>query len=80
MNLAKICVNHPVLTVMLNLVFIFFGIVSFSRLTMDLFPEVDGKSPEYIEIYTQTYQRGHRDRQMTLAVMGSGGVVSDTLP
>ena len=41
MNLAKICVNHPVLAVMLNLVFIFLGIVSFSTLTMDLFPEVD---------------------------------------
>ena len=41
MNLAKICVEHPVLAVMLNLVFIFLGIVSFSTLTMDLFPEVD---------------------------------------
>lgn len=41
MNLAKICVNQPVLAVMLNLVFIFLGIVSFSTLTMDLFPEVD---------------------------------------
>ena len=38
MNLAKICVNHPVLAVMLNLVFTFFGIVSFATLTMDLFP------------------------------------------
>ena len=41
MNLAKICVNHPVLAVMLNLVFIFLGVVSFSTLTMDLFPEVN---------------------------------------
>ena len=41
MNLAKICVEQPVLAVMLNLVFIFLGIVSFSTLTMDLFPEVD---------------------------------------
>ena len=41
MNLAKICVNQPVLAVMLNLVFIFLGVVSFSTLTMDLFPEVD---------------------------------------
>ena len=41
MNLAKICVEHPVLAVMLNLVFIFLGIVSFSTLTMDLFPQVD---------------------------------------
>ena len=41
MNLAKICVERPVLAVMLNLVFIFLGIVSFSTLTMDLFPEVD---------------------------------------
>ena len=41
MNLAKICVEHPVLAVMLNLVFIFLGIVSFSTLTMDLFPKVD---------------------------------------
>ncbi len=41
MNLTKICVEHPVLAVMLNLVFIFLGIVSFSTLTMDLFPRVD---------------------------------------
>lgn len=41
MNLAKICVERPVLAVMLNLVFIFLGIVSFSTLTMDLFPQVD---------------------------------------
>ena len=41
MNLAKICVERPVLAVMLNLVFIFLGIVSFATLTMDLFPEVD---------------------------------------
>ena len=41
MNLAKICVEQPVLAVMLNLVFIFLGIVSFSTLTMDLFPEAD---------------------------------------
>ena len=41
MNLAKICVEQPVLAVMLNLVFIFLGVVSFSTLTMDLFPEVD---------------------------------------
>ncbi len=41
MSLAKICVEQPVLAVMLNLVFIFLGIVSFSTLTMDLFPEVD---------------------------------------
>ena len=60
MNLARICVEHPVLAVMVNLVFIFLGIVSFSVLTMDLFPEVDipivtvrtiwfGASPEEIE-------------------------------
>ena len=41
MNLAKICVDQPVLAVMLNLVFIFLGIVSFLTLTMDLFPEAD---------------------------------------
>ena len=41
MNLSKICVNHPVLAVMLNLVFIFLGVVSFATLTMDLFPEVN---------------------------------------
>ena len=41
MNLTKICVEHPVLAVMLNLVFIFLGIVSFSTLTIDLFPQVD---------------------------------------
>lgn len=41
MNLAKICVERPVLAVMLNLVFIFLGIVSFATLTMDLFPQVD---------------------------------------
>lgn len=41
MNLAKICVEQPVLAVMLNLVFIFLGIISFSTLPMDLFPEVD---------------------------------------
>ncbi len=60
MNLARICVEHPVLAVMINLVFIFLGIVSFSVLTIDLFPEVDipvvtvrtiwvGASPEEIE-------------------------------
>ena len=41
MNLAKICIEQPVLAVMLNLVFIFLGIISFLTLTMDLFPEVD---------------------------------------
>ena len=41
MNLTKICVEHPVLAVMLNLVFIFLGIVSFATLSMDLFPQVD---------------------------------------
>lgn len=41
MNLSRICVEHPVLAVMLNLVFIFLGIVSFSLLTMDLLPRVD---------------------------------------
>ena len=41
MNLVKICVDRPVLAVMLNLVFIFLGVVSFSTLTLDLFPEVD---------------------------------------
>ena len=41
MNLAKICAEQPMLAVMLNLVFIFLGVVSFSTLTMDLFPEVD---------------------------------------
>ena len=60
MNLTRICVEHPVLAVMVNLVFIFLGIVSFSVLTIDLFPEVDvpvvsvrtiwaGASPEEIE-------------------------------
>ena len=60
MNLSRICVEHPVLAVMLNLVFIFLGIVSFSLLTMDLLPEVDipvvtvrtiwaGANPEEIE-------------------------------
>ena len=60
MNLSRICVEHPVLAVMLNLVFIFLGIVSFSVLTMDLLPEVDipavtvqtmwaGANPEEIE-------------------------------
>ena len=41
MNLSRICVENPVLAVMLNLVFIFLGIVSFSTLTMDLLPKVD---------------------------------------
>ena len=41
MNLAKICIERPVLAVMLNLVFVFLGIISFSMLTIDLFPEVD---------------------------------------
>ena len=41
MNIAKICVEQPVLAVMVNLVFVFLGIVSFSMLTIDLFPEVD---------------------------------------
>ena len=41
MNLAKICVEQPVLAVMVNLVFVFLGIVSFSMLTIDLFPEID---------------------------------------
>ena len=41
MNLSKICVEHPVLAVMLNLVFIFLGVVSFATLSMDLFPEID---------------------------------------
>jgi len=41
MNLAKICIERPVLAVMLNLVFIFLGIVAFATLTMDLFPKVD---------------------------------------
>lgn len=41
MNLSKTCVEHPVLAVMLNLVFVFLGIVSFSTLKMDLFPEVE---------------------------------------
>ena len=41
MNLARICVERPVLAVMLNLVFIFLGVVSFSTLTMDLFPQID---------------------------------------
>ena len=41
MNLSKICVEQPVLAVMLNLVFIFLGIVSFGALTIDLFPEVN---------------------------------------
>ena len=60
MNLSRICVEHPVLAVMLNLVFIFLGIVSFSLLTMDLLPQVDipvvtvqtiwaGANPEEIE-------------------------------
>ena len=60
MNLSRICVEHPVLAVMLNLVFIFLGIVSFSVLTMDLLPQVDipvvtvqtlwvGANPEEIE-------------------------------
>ena len=41
MNLARICVEQPVLAVMVNLVFVFLGIVSFSMLTIDLLPEVD---------------------------------------
>ena len=41
MNIAKICVEQPVLAVMVNLVFVFLGIVSFSMLTIDLFPEID---------------------------------------
>ena len=41
MNLAKVCVEQPVLAVMVNLVFVFLGIVSFSMLTIDLFPEID---------------------------------------
>jgi len=41
MNLAKICVERPVLAVMLNLVFIFLGVFSFATLTIDLFPKVD---------------------------------------
>ena len=41
MNLAKICVEQPVLAVMVNLVFVFLGIVSFSMLTIDLYPEID---------------------------------------
>ena len=41
MNLVKICVDRPVLAVMLNLVFIFLGVVSFSTLTLDLFPAVN---------------------------------------
>ena len=41
MNIARICVEQPVLAVMVNLVFVFLGIVSFSMLTIDLFPEVD---------------------------------------
>ena len=60
MNLSRICIEHPVLAVMLNLVFIFLGIVSFSMLTMDLLPRVDipavtvrtiwtGANPEEIE-------------------------------
>lgn len=32
-----------------------------------------GKSPEYINIYTQTYKHERRNRQMTLAAFGSGG-------
>ena len=41
MNLSKICVEQPVLAVMVNLVFVFLGIVSFSMLTIDLLPEID---------------------------------------
>lgn len=41
MNLVRICIERPVLAVMLNLVFIFLGIVAFATLTMDLFPKVD---------------------------------------
>lgn len=60
MNLSKICVEQPVLAVMLNLVFIFLGIVAFTSLTIDLFPEVEnavvnvrtvwrGASPQEVE-------------------------------
>ena len=41
MNIAKICVERPVLAVMINLVFIFLGLISFGNLGMDLFPTVD---------------------------------------
>ena len=32
-----------------------------------------GKSPEYIQIYTQTYKQARRNRRITMAAMGSGG-------
>lgn len=35
MKLAKICVAYPVLMVVLNLVFIFLGVVSFSTVGID---------------------------------------------
>lgn len=41
MNLARVCIKKPVLAVMLNLVFIFLGIISYRNLTVDLFPMID---------------------------------------
>src|SRR5690606_10319358 len=52
MNLFRIAVSRPVATVMAFLAIMVFGIFSYIRLPIDLFPEIE---PPYITVIT-TYQ------------------------
>ena len=60
MNLAEVCIKRPVFTIVLSLVIMIFGVISFERLSVRELPQIDipvvsitttytGASPELIE-------------------------------
>ena len=60
MNIAEVCIKRPVFTIVLSLVLMIFGVISYHRLTVRQLPKINrpvvsvsteyaGASPELIE-------------------------------
>ncbi|AFN74490.1 Cation/multidrug efflux pump [Melioribacter roseus P3M-2] len=75
MNLPEISVRRPITTIMLFIAIVIIGLVSFQRLPIDLFPEID---PPYISVLTQYPGASAQDVEINVSKKIESGLSSVT--
>ena len=75
MNLSEVSVRKPITTIMLFMAIIIIGIVSFERLPIDLFPEIE---PPIISVLTQYPGASAQDVELNVSKKVESGLSSVT--
>lgn len=75
MNLPEVSVRRPITTIMLFVAIIIIGFVSFQRLPIDIFPEIE---PPYISVLTQYPGASAQDVELNVSKKIESGLSSVT--